>query len=322
MFAVAASAQVVHLADAHDLIISTPNVTLQLDCPQCATVTITVNGQPRQATGSGGAWTLTNVMLMQGFNGIAVTRDASPPETFGLTVATIKSQKDPQTVCIRWEPGASDVLKEIATKTLANTPSQAEQTAFVTDVEQRTQVLVGDAFRSAHADVVVVPACVATSHVVRMTPIRQGDAFGYFPDVDCMNRTQNDQSEVFLGTFAHEMIEDMSNWLPMDMHDRLPDRTEDVAQALSRVAAHEIGHGLGLVGNSGDCSWMDGNPGHHPFEKFPPGVHRTSLLSAKFVMNESFDEYSRLGYSSQVRASRLAIQFCEFNIAYLSQLLP
>src|SRR5687767_5815136 len=59
------------------------------------------------------------------------------------------------------------------------------------------------------------------------------------------------------------MVGAFSEWGPMRKDDTPDTRAQDVAHALARTAAHEMGHSLGLVADFGPCNWMSGCDDFH-----------------------------------------------------------
>jgi hypothetical protein len=74
------------------------------------------------------------------------------------------------------------------------------------------------------------------------------DFFGHSLYV-CGNLQLHQQSDVLVGTYRSTMVTEFLLWAPMRKDDNLQMRIEDVAAALGRTSAHELGHSLGFVGS-------------------------------------------------------------------------
>ncbi|MEO8275671.1 MAG: hypothetical protein ABI639_05585 [Thermoanaerobaculia bacterium] len=173
----------------------------------------------------------------------------------------------PQKLFLLWTPEANQAVKQIARETLTIKLSKKELETFAERV--RDGVLAILAGRFPIGTIELVDSSGPDVHTVRMIGAKGGGVFGQTPVYDCGNLSHEGLSEVWVGSYE-ESMRNLPLWTPMLMSDSVGDRTEDISQALARGAAHEIGHGLGMVGGapSATCGWMNGCDDLHDCESF------------------------------------------------------
>jgi len=182
-----------------------------------------------------------------------------------------------QPVFLDWsEAGIDDQLKAIATGTLNGPLTAAQQATFVADVKTG----VRDFFASAYngTAVTLVNAAGAGVHTVKFHGDNTCGLFGQSPG-DYKNKNKTQTSDVYVGTFKCTMVPDLISTTPAELTDTLATRVKDVATAIGRTAAHEVGHSLGLTS---DGSALHGCEGSHnceayddanPSDRFDVGHH-------------------------------------------------
>jgi hypothetical protein len=311
---------------ANDSIVATPTVDLEGTLvstgggPTAVTV-IVLGGRTVQAQVSGDRWAATGVPLAGTAQRIAVRSQGVTRELL-VTRAEGVAPRPRQRIRIEWALGCDAELERIARETLDAALLDAEVATFVSGVKTRFTLLLLERYAELDLELTASPAG-ADVHTIRMLPVAPG-AFGHSP-YDCGNRQLVQQSDVYVGYFRDSMVGDFPVWVPMSRQDPLEVRMEDVAQAMARTAAHELGHSLGLVGRRAgpQCAWMEGCQGGHNC----PDLDASRPLAdrfddGRFVMDPGFETefYSRIAewFPDERGSSRAPSEFNAFSRSYLS----
>lgn len=231
--------------------------------PDGASVEVSVGGAaPLTAAVSGGRWSIDGLNLAVGVN-LIEARIADKADTVIIVRGgDAIERRPPQKIRFLWNAAVDEELKKLAKGSLDAQISEADLGAFVSSVKTRAVEIFSAAYNLT--DVRVVPDDGPDVHTISMLSI-DDTLFGQSP-FDCGNRKLKQTSKVHVGTYRRSMTDRFERWRPMRKSDALAVRIEDVAQALGRTSAHELGHSLGLVGGDGDsqCVWMDGcDSGHN-----------------------------------------------------------
>lgn len=325
VFATAAMAQVTISDPPPDRVVIADKVTIRGTHPKGSPPVLTVNGKQVPVAVTADTWAATNVALTTGLNTIVAAAGAAK-QTLTLTRASnISAHKTGQVIRIDWEPGTDDELRKIAAGTLDATLDDAALTLFANRVKNRFGELLFARYATT-GDITVVSATAASDvHVVSMRALDANGLFGESP-LDCGNTKLAQTSKVYVGTYRAEMVDHLDDWLPMRKTDTVDVRVEDVAHALARTAAHEVGHSLGLVAEKGNCSWMNGCGGAHScavFQKSNVGVNRFNF--GHFIMDPGPDtsNHARIAEAVKDRSpQRMPAEFCDFDRTYLEIIHP
>ncbi|RWD29380.1 MAG: hypothetical protein EOS34_28050 [Mesorhizobium sp.] len=284
-----------------------------------------INGASRAVPVNGGTWDAGLVPLKMGVNIITAYHQDQLSQAL-VTRAQIKPAKL-QKVRFHWNSGTENELKQLAINTLDPKPSPAELNAVVDTVKARVPVL----FQEHYTGLIKMSLVAADGpdvHTIVMMKVSDG-VFGQSPS-DCGNGKLKQTTEVHVGTYRASMSKTNWTkwWAPMKPSDLISVRAEDIARALSRTAAHELGHSLGLTAEpGGSCGWMSGCDGWHnckAVDAIQPLVNRFD--GGWHIMDPGPDteNNARLAEPSRVtRASpRVPSNFERLSTNYLRLLYP
>jgi hypothetical protein len=289
--------------------------------PVGASVTVTVGGASFPAQVSGGTWQCTVTLP----DGATVVRAASGTvsDEIVVTRGADLTPRATQKVRFVWHAGVDDELRKIARGTLRN-PSNETVEAFVTGVRLATPTILMSAYEGF--DIADASDDSADVHTVDLRP-DAGDFYGLSP-YDCGNLKLNEQSDVFVGTYRSAMVDEFNKWGPMNRTDPLQVRIEDVAAALGRTSAHEMGHSLGFVGSGqgAPCGWMMGCDGGHNCPDLAQDFQRaTRFGSGRFIMDpgpRTLNNFRLAEGAPNERGPREPSVFTAFDRSYLSAIHP
>ena len=334
------------LIDSHDGDVIVPSPTLTIagpgrpGAPDGGELILSVGPTRFPAQVRGGRWSVPGVRLPDGTTTV-VAEHAGSSHTIHLTHCPgLMPLGRPQRYRLDWgDVQADEALAEIARETLSPAPAPADIIAFVQGVHDQVAIVVGAAFAGV-ADVAedgTVPGTAdatardvhTISFVGTVDPGRFGATF-----LDCRNSRPSGRSLVFVGTFRSRIVDsfptgsrDSIEWAPMNRGDTLDVRIDDLGEAIGRTAAHELGHGLGLVAHSGDCACLSGTPDGHNDESLGSilsGVDRFGR--GRYIMDDGddTDKFARIGVESRERRGirRRRARFNPFNCSYLAILHP
>ncbi|NMO19862.1 hypothetical protein HPC49_33315 [Pyxidicoccus fallax] len=225
-----------------------------------------------------------------------------------------------QPVFLDWSAAGLDAeLKAIATGTLNGPLTAAQQNAFVANVKAG----VANFFTNAYAGTSVTLASAPGTgvHTVKFIVGDSCSLFGYSPG-DYKNTNKTQTSHVLIGTFRCVLVDRLVSTTPAELTDTLAMRVEDVATAIGRTTAHEVGHSLGLTaegetrlhgcGGSHNCeAYDDANPS----DRFDVGHH---------IMDPggSSKLYARIGQSNPNTRAKKTPYFERYGKSYLKLIHP
>jgi hypothetical protein len=313
------------ISPSDDVICRSPMVTVS-GTATGSVVALLVDGQPICAVSVlAGRWTSTMQTAM-GTHEVKATCGASsnailltlPPETLAA-----RSQ---QKVRFEWLPSAEQMLAAIAADTLEPPPNKSDVAMMIDTVKNRVPTMFMEHYKGI-GNIVLVDTAGDDVHTVEMNG-KCDENFGV-TDFDCGNTIAKQRSSIHVGTYYASMTEDVDSWLPMRTHDSWRVRAEDLARCLGRTSAHEVGHGLGLVGGRTTCTWMSGTTDFHNNANFGRtfGRRGTRYKHGWYIMDAGAgftDNAARLGEDqAPARASkRRPSIFNSFSSSYLRIVQP
>lgn len=270
-------------------------------------------------------WSFAAVPIAPGLNTLTIS-DGNEPLTVFITRGTGIAARPQQKVRFVWEEGSDDVLRGIASGTLDRQLDDLSLDRFVRDVKTLTAEVFSRAYDGI-ADIRLVPDDADDVHTVRFLAIDE-DVFG-LTLTDCGNADLHGHTRVFVGTYRRLLVGHLDQWPPMAAGDEMDVRIRDMAEALGRTAAHEVGHGVGLVVDDGQspCNWMNGCSLNHScatFQSLHPGIRR--FANGGFIMDAGDEtmNHARLaepGEDGRAQRRRPSV-FCDFDRSYLGVIHP
>ena len=193
-------------------------------------------------------------------DGVAIESDIKPQ------LITLRSDLRPagrQEVVFTWQAIADTRLRELARQSLTPTPSSADVERFVRDVKARARqmfttlyepfdVVLVDQPSPGNSGVVTVrfedsAPFIGSPLGTTIASIDPADIARGIPDYNNKRKTQI--ARVLVGTIKQFLVDDgrLFNETAAQPSDSLELRIRDVGIMLGRIAAHEVGHTLGLV---------------------------------------------------------------------------
>lgn len=273
------------------------------------------------------AWSVADVELDPGLNAVTVGEPGAAPVTLFITRGAGIAHRPQQKVRFDWTDGSDETIRDIAAGSLDPVPDAASQDRLVREAKALTREVFLRAFDGI-ADVHLVADDGDDVHTVRFLSF--GDSDYGLTLSDCGNSELHGHSRVFLGAYRFQMVGHMERWLPMAAGDSLEIRIRDLAEMFGRTAAHELGHGVGLVFNADEdspCSWMSGCKLSHScavFQSLHAGIHR--FAAGQFIMDPGDDSTnnSRMAEPSPDNRARRRVPsvFCDFDRSYLGAIHP
>jgi hypothetical protein len=283
-----------------------------------ASVSVDVNGLARAAEVIDDRWHAPEVPLPGApLNVLRASKDSGSVSVL-VTKAPAIAARPAQRFRFDWTSAADEQLARIADDTLDASLTPGQRSVFVTAVKARMEAILITRYDSW--DVELVDTAGPDVHTIKMLGY-SGGIFGQSP-YDCGNTALGQESEVWVGTYRQSMS-NVANWRPMRRVDSLAVRIEDVAQALARTSAHELGHSVGLVGEGTyGCGWMLGCDGGHNCDV----VDQQQALADRFdqgryIMDpgQKTSNHARLAEPTVQRAVRRSpARFNDFSGAYLT----
>lgn len=265
--------------DLDDSLTDTSDFTLRgtVDPPGLGMLQVRIGNQILPVALSQDHWE-AKIPLAGGLNLILVSY-GGVSRALALTLAKPLSPRPQQKVRLVWDVEADEQLRLIAQETLTTPPQPAELDQFVVEAKDGARRALLRAYTGA-ANLALVEQDGDDVYTIEMVSADLGMFGETPPPLDCGNRVLRGDSSVSLGFFRRQMRDHLNpDWAPMSRSDSLPVRAVDVAEALGRTAAHELGHGMGLVAerSSFSCGWMNGCDGSHTCKALQdsnPSVHR------------------------------------------------
>lgn len=269
--AAAANADLTITDPRHDSMRADPTITVRGTSDADEPVEVRVGEETVTVDVVNGKWS-ADLTLFPGLNEVSAS-SAGEEQVVLVTSATemmfIESRS--QRVLLRWSDAATEELKKIALGTRQATLTPQQQNTFANSVKERTRAFIAEDFSRFAVEIVETDEERAVdTHEIRFVSHALPLTYGLSPH-DCLNSLPKEMSQVYVGTFREEMVNDFAQWGPMRKSDSIDQRIDDVAYALARTASHELGHSLGLVTKEGtpSCGWMEGCGLHHTCESEP-----------------------------------------------------
>jgi hypothetical protein len=291
-----------------------------------ATVVLSMEGSPTTysgAVGADGSWSIASVAIPANSTANWTAKLGTSTHTIVLTRGTGLASKGHQKVYFDWGQGVDAQILSLANGSLDTALTQDQQVAFVQGVRSQVVLAFTRAYSGYGIDIVNAPG--AGIHTIQMMK-DSSSLFGQSP-YDFGNQDPDQQSQIFVGTFAASMTSD--DWSPLAKTDSWRLRIIDAGEAIGRSCAHELGHSLGLVGSDAFApgGWMRGCDGGHNCDQvqaqFPLSAR---FKSGQFIMDpgEKSLPNNRVAEPSQSArsATRRPAGFNPFNRSYLSFVHP
>lgn len=86
---------------------------------------------------------------------------------------------------------------------------------------------------------------------------------------NCGGKKTGTETQVYIGTLKHDITTRRPSWAVLD-HGNPVRLSEDIAQTVGTIIAHEVLHAVGLL----QCGWMQGDEGAHHDPRFERGSGR------------------------------------------------
>lgn len=313
-------------------ITSPANDTMQLDraltvkgtvAPPGSGVTVQLGATSVTAQVTGGTWEATLDLPTIAGTSVVEARTGTAHDEVLVTHGADVARRATQKVRFVWHDGVDDQLRQIARGTLQS-PSAAKVEAFVAGVHGLAPAVLLRAYEGF--DVADASDDSADVHTVDLLP-GSDDFFGQSL-YDCGNLQLHQQSDIMVGTYRSTMVDEFPSWGPMQKSDSLQVRIEDVADALGRTCAHELGHSLGFVGSElgSPCGWMMGCDGGHNCSELAATFARAERFgSGRFIMdpgNKTLNHFRLAEASAGGRGQRTPSVFTAFDRSYLAAIHP
>jgi hypothetical protein len=255
------------------------------------------------------------------------------------------AHNNPQEIVFAWDKEAEEEIKAIFVATLNHGTLPNNFTPVIDDVKKEAVATFGEAYDGLRIKLVSKPTPGAPVQVVHFVKNDGTELLGetYVPlpgtsatlPINCGNRFSDPVINVYISSF-HRLMSDnfdsaipILSWKPMDRGDTIDVRIKDIGIALGRTAAHEVGHGIGLVGEKGgpaDCGWMNGCQGSHSCQDWQdqnPLADR--CRDGRYIMEPGAVGYNWIfiGEDGPKRSQRRTVpEFCNFDRSYLRFIQP
>jgi hypothetical protein len=236
---------------------------------------VTTGAASLSATIGAGRWAVKNIELDPGLNLITarLATNANVKQVIAVVRGEGLSARPTRKVNIVWAPGVDEELRDLASQTLAVPLDEQALNQFAARVKQKVPMLLAAFY--GNADIRIVDAPDESAHQVNFLPLTAGGLFG-LSGPNCADALDAKYIQVHVGSFRLAMSSALNDaapvdrWEPMSKADSVDVRVDDVAYALARGAAHELGHSVGLVAepSEGACGWMNGCDGRHSCQSF------------------------------------------------------
>jgi hypothetical protein len=275
-----------------------------------------------------GGFNVANVALLPGPNLFETYSGGLTSRALVFRVDSL-APRQPQKVRFVWQSETDNQLKLLARGTLTFAPSETALTSFIGTVRGRVPQIFKEYYRGiANIEVAAADGPDVTTIVISPKVM---DVFGEAVP-DCGNLSLKSEVLIYVGTFRSNMVRYPELWRPMAKSDDWQVRAEDIAQAIGRTAAHEMGHAMGLTAPSHEqaCAWMEGDTGYHNDEtvNLNPSYRQLAKRFAHgwHVMDpgEKTLNHIRLGEASASErgVQRTRAHFESFSASYLSAIHP
>lgn len=294
-----------------------------------------VNDEPsiEFVVGNGGRWS-AQAVLREGPNQLLATVRAPGQPWEVILVANAPASFRPLarrlSVFLLWHAEGVAAARQALSETIQPAPPPAQVDVAVGQLRARVMNLLRETFRDfgiAFSEL-QLGASSGTGHVIHFEGSEPGDSdqvvFGRTPVVDCGHPDLDGSSKIFVGTLVRALSARVG-FEPIKEDDTLAIRTEDVARAVVHSAAHELLHGVGLVG----CGWLPQDEQdefhHRPNAPMAGAADRSPFGLGKHLADSGLYVYgsTRIGETGQERAVlRLTATLSDIDRAYLRLVHP
>jgi len=256
---------------------------------------------------------------------LIVVKFGNAADSILLTRGSNIGRRHQQKVCFSWDAGADRELEKIANNTINRKLPQQVLTQFIQGVHDHTVLVFARAYASFDIEIVDSPG-VDVHNIIMIK--NASDVFGQ-TRFDCGNRDLEKTSEIWVGSYRLSMEGSrFERWGPMASTDSWRERMIDLGEAIGRTCAHELGHGLGLVGPSEDaqCGWMLGCDDGHNWDRIdrecPPAQRFHSGWCIMDPNGKSLNNARIAEPRPNQRSTRQPAAFNAFNRSYIHYIHP
>jgi hypothetical protein len=192
--------------------------------------------------------------------------------------------------------------------------------SFVADVKAGISSFFTNAYSGTAVSLVGAPG--AGIHRVKFHGYDSCSLYGQSPG-DYLNTVKGQTTDIYVGTFKCVMVDyaELIASTPAELTDPLATRVQDVATAIGRTVAHEVGHSLGLTA---DGVRLHGCEGMHNCEAYDDSNPSDRFDNGHHIMDPGpkSEMYARIGLSNPTTRVALRPYFERYGRSYVKIIHP